>query len=56
MENILIAEDGMRLTNGVIFGKEIVLGNGMSEDDFWLITEEEYREMKRKQREAENEE
>lgn len=56
MENILIAKDGMRLTNGEIFAKEVVLGNGISKDDFWLITEEEYREMKKKQREAENEE
>jgi hypothetical protein len=32
----------MILTNGEIYGKQIFLADGVSEDDFYEITEEEY--------------
>ena len=38
----LIADDGMYYTNGVIYGKQIHLAEGMTTDGFYQITEEEY--------------
>lgn len=38
----LIATDGMVLTNGETYGKEVFLGTGDSTDNWWEITEEEY--------------
>lgn len=42
---ILIAKDGMVLTNGEIYGKEIYLADGVSADSFYEITEAEYLAM-----------
>ena len=36
------ATDGHILTNGVIYGRIIYLADGVSEGDFYEITEEEY--------------
>ena len=38
----LIASDGMILTNGEAYGKEVYLGTGDSPDNWYEITEEEY--------------
>lgn len=40
---IIYADDGMILTNGEIYGKQILLANGMDIDSFYEITEEEYK-------------
>ena len=43
MERIkLIANEGMVYTNGEIFGSIIYLAEGVSTDDFYEITREEY--------------
>ena len=39
---ILIAGNGMVLTNGETFGKEIYLADGVSADSYHEITEAEY--------------
>lgn len=52
---ILKAEKGFRYTNGTAFGRTIVLGNGASADEWYLITEKEYQEIKRKQAEEDEE-
>ena len=39
---ILYANDGMMLTNGITYGKEIILAEGLDGNDFYEITEEEY--------------
>lgn len=38
----LIASDGMILTNGETYGREVFLGTGDSADNWWEITEEEF--------------
>ena len=38
----LIASEGMILTNGEAFGKEVYLGTGDSAENWHEITEEEY--------------
>ena len=43
----IYASEGTRLTNGVIFGKVIDLGEGDSPDNYQEITEEEYNELTR---------
>lgn len=46
----LYADGGKILTNGEIYGKQIFLADGVSETDFYEITEEEYkRVMKEKE-------
>ena len=39
---IIYADEGKILTNGEIYGKQIFLADGVSEADFYEITEEEY--------------
>lgn len=43
---ILYADEGKMLTNGEIYGKQIFLGEGVSEAAFYEITEEEYEKIK----------
>lgn len=46
MERTVIkASEGMILTNGEIFGREIFLAEGMDADAFTEITEEQYAEI-----------
>lgn len=42
---MLKAEEGMMLTNGNVYGKTILLGNGDSAENYHEITEEEYAEL-----------
>ena len=39
---VLYADDGKVLTNGEIYGKQIYLAEGLSEDGFYEITDAEY--------------
>lgn len=41
----IYASEGMRLTNGVIFGKVIDLGEGDLPDNYREITNEEYNKL-----------
>ena len=51
----LTASDGMVLTNGEAFGKEIYLGVNDSADNWHEITEEEYNKILAEQEAAINE-
>ena len=44
MKITIIAEEGKWLTNGEIYGKTISLGKGVSADNFYEITDDEYNE------------
>ena len=39
---ILLSGEGKIWTNGEIYGKQIYLAEGVSDDDFYEITDEEY--------------
>ena len=49
----LIASDGMILTNGEAFGKEVYLGTGDKPDNWQEITEQEYNEIQKELAESE---
>lgn len=40
---VLYAEEGMVLTNGVVYGKQIFAAEGMDISGFYEITEEAYK-------------
>lgn len=42
---IIYANEGKILTNGEVYGKQIFLADGVSEDDFYEITEDEYHKI-----------
>lgn len=41
--NRIVAKEGLILTNGEVFGKSIYLGINDSKENWWEITEEEYK-------------
>lgn len=51
MSRILKAREGFVYTNGAAYGHKIKLGIYSSEDSWYEISEEEYREILRKQEE-----
>ena len=42
---VIYADKGKILTNGEIYGKQIFLAEGVSESDFYEITEQEYNKI-----------
>lgn len=48
MAKTIIARDGYIFTDGGIYGTQIRLAEGVSESDFYEITEAEYEEILRK--------
>lgn len=48
----LTADEGMVLTNGEAYGKEVCLGVNSSPSDWVEITEAEYQEIRKEQEEA----
>lgn len=53
---ILVANEGMILTDGEIFGTKIYLAEGRNEEKFYEITTEEYAEIIKAEEEAEHSE
>ena len=51
---MLKADEGKVLTNGEIYGKTILLGNGDSADNYREITEEEYNSVISEKEKIEN--
>lgn len=51
MRKTIKAKDGYILTDGTIYGREILLGEGRSEADFHEISEEEYNAILEKEAE-----
>lgn len=52
IRKIISADEGKILTNGEIYGRVIALAEGVSETDFYEITEAEYEEILRRKEEA----
>ncbi len=48
---VLYADEGMILTDGEIYGREIFLAEGMTAENFREIPEAEYEEILRRERE-----
>ena len=48
---VLHAKDGTVLTDGVNYGKTIFLAEGVSPDNYYTITDEEYQEIVKEQSE-----
>ena len=48
---VIYADEGKVLTNGDIYGKQIFLAEGVSEDSFREISDEEYETILERQRE-----
>lgn len=42
---MLTADEGKMLTNGTVYGKHIALGKGDKAENYYEITEEEYRKL-----------
>lgn len=51
---MLKADEGKVITNGEIYGKTILLGNGDSADNYREITEEEYNSVISEKEKIEN--
>ena len=45
MRKVITASEGHIFTNGETYGSEIFLAEGVSETEFYEITEEEYNEI-----------
>lgn len=45
INKVIYADEGKILTNGEIYGRSIFLAVGLSETDFYEITEEEYEKI-----------
>ena len=43
---VLHADEGMVLPDGETYGTTVLLGEGRSADEFWEITDEEYKAIK----------
>ena len=48
---VIYADEGMVLTDGKAYGKQIFLAEGMSEEGFYEITDGEYEEILKAQEE-----
>ena len=48
----IIASEGMTLTNGEVFGKEVYLGCNDSLDNWYEITDQEAEEIRKQQEES----
>lgn len=49
---ILYADEGMVLTNGTNYGKQIILGSSDNAEDYYEITDAEYEVVMAKQEET----
>ena len=45
IRKVIYADEGKVLTNGEIYGKSIFLADGVSETEFYEITDSEYEEI-----------
>ena len=51
---VLKADEGMRLTDGEIYAKTVLLPEGRTAEEFSEITEEAYEEIMKEQEESQN--
>ena len=51
IDDLILADDGKFLTNGVDYGTTISLADGVSDKDYYEITQEEYDQILAEQEE-----
>lgn len=54
VRTVLFADEGMIITDGEVYARGVALAEGLSEDNYYEITQEEYDRIEQEKHGAEN--